>query len=172
MPPQLHIRYERCTGCRSCQLACAIKKSGQFWPETARIRVIQAGPGPLDIPVFCHQCSDHPCVEACPSSAKALTVNEDGVVTVDKNNCLRAQGINCQRCFKACPGGSVLYHPIENVPMFCDRCDGTPACIQSCGSGALALTQNESFDGKHYAIPVNKIADELCLRIYGRRDAD
>lgn len=125
MPKQLHIRYDLCTGCRACELACALKKEAAFWTETASIRVRQVGTGPLDIPVFCHQCSDHPCVQACPAADKALWADEEGIVRVQEGFCFRSRGIDCQRCRRACPGNSIAYHPVSNLPMFCDRCGGS-----------------------------------------------
>lgn len=169
MPKQLHIRYDLCTGCRACELACALKKEAAFWTETASIRVREVGTGPLDIPVFCHQCSDHPCVQACPAADKALWADEEGIVRVQEGFCFRSRGIDCQRCRRACPGNSIAYHPVSNLPMFCDRCGGEPECARVCASGALAVTNNESFDGKHYALPEEQIVNDLYLRLYGTR---
>ncbi|MDA8228013.1 MAG: 4Fe-4S dicluster domain-containing protein [Desulfitobacterium hafniense] len=168
MPIQLHIRYDLCTGCRACQINCALKREGQFWLESAAIKVRQLGPGPIDIPIFCHQCSDHPCVIACPT--KALSNDDNGIVQVDSELCYRGKGINCLRCFKACKGQTIHFHPKSNLPLFCDLCNGTPECAKVCAAGALAVTNNLSFDGKHYAEPPDNIASELCLRLYGRRN--
>lgn len=170
MPKQLHIRYDLCTGCRACELACALKKEAAFWTEASSIRVRQVGIGPLDIPTFCHQCSDYPCIQACPSKNKALSVGPEGIVLVNDSNCHRANGIDCQRCKKACLGNSIAYHPVSNLPMFCDRCQGDPECAKVCASGALSVTDNESFDGSHYALPEKQIANELCLRLYGTKN--
>lgn len=167
MTHQLHIHYDLCTGCRACQIACAIKKEGSFWPEAASIRVKQVGPGPLDIPAFCHQCSDHPCVQSCPT--QALSAENEGIVQVNSELCYRGKGIQCKKCFLACPGQSVLYHPKSNLPMFCDLCQGDPRCAKACATGALGVTNNISFDGKHYAEKPEQIATELCLKVYGSR---
>lgn len=170
MPYQLHIRYDLCTGCRACQIACAIHKEGSFWPEAASIRVLQVGPGPLDIPVFCHQCSDHPCVNSCPNHA--LETDKKGVVRVNPDLCFRVKGINCKKCVLVCPAQSVQFHPTSNLPMFCDLCQDNPQCVQVCAAGALQVTNNLSFDGKYYAEKPEQIASELCLKVYGSRSVD
>ena len=68
----LDVRWQACTGCRACEVACASAKEVVIRPAASRIHVLQLGPGPLDIPVVCHQCADAPCVAACPPRVRAL----------------------------------------------------------------------------------------------------
>lgn len=171
MPASIDICYEYCTGCRACQMACAVRKEGLIWPDAARIYVLQDGVGPLDIPVLCHQCSDHPCIKACPPRVQALICDAaTGVVKVDISKCLRARGKECKNCARACPGNTIRYHPESGLPLFCDLCDGSPACVAACASQAIVYNTDPSFDGKCYARPVNLIAADLALRVYGKYD--
>ncbi|MFZ5943893.1 MAG: 4Fe-4S dicluster domain-containing protein [Bacillota bacterium] len=168
---RINVRYEQCTGCRACQTACSIKKENTLWPEASRIKVLQVGNGPLDIPISCHQCADHPCVAACPPKIQALSFNpQSGVVIVDDKKCLRAKGVQCKGCAKACPAQTVTYHPQQKVPLFCDLCDGDPACVKACGPQALAFNKDPCFDSKHFNRTVEDIAENLIFKIYGRND--
>jgi carbon-monoxide dehydrogenase iron sulfur subunit len=57
--------YIACTGCQRCEIACSMHHEGWMWPEASRIRVFMPFPG-VEVPHFCAQCDDYPCVEACP----------------------------------------------------------------------------------------------------------
>ncbi|KJS20733.1 MAG: 4Fe-4S ferredoxin [Clostridiaceae bacterium BRH_c20a] len=168
---RLDIRYDKCTGCKACQMACAINKEKQIWPEAARIKVVQIGLGPLDIPVACHQCSDHPCVAACPEKVKALSYDpESGVVLINEEKCLREQGLQCQRCFRACPGEAVSYHPKRGTPLFCDLCGGNPVCVTACGPQALSYNLDPCFESRHLNRNAYEIARELAVKVFGREE--
>lgn len=168
---RLDIQYEKCTGCRACQMACAINKEKQIWPEAARIKIVQVGLGPLDIPIACRQCSDHPCVSACPDKIKALSFDQDsGVVKIDENKCLRPQGFHCQKCYRACPGMVITYHPLRGTPLFCDLCEGDPACVKACGPQALSYNPDPCFDSKHLNRSVFQIACDLAVKVFGREE--
>ncbi|KJS88275.1 MAG: hypothetical protein JM58_01580 [Peptococcaceae bacterium BICA1-8] len=168
---RLDVRYEQCTGCRACQMACAINKENQLWPEAARINVKQVGLGPLDIPISCHQCSDHPCVVACPEKVKALSYDpESGIVRVNEEKCLRTQGFHCQKCFRACPGERITYHPKKEIPLFCDLCDGKPACVAACGPQALSYNLDPCFESRHLNRTALEIARGLTVKVFGREE--
>lgn len=169
----LDVRRQACTGCRACEVACASVKEGAIHPAASRIHVLQVGPGPLDIPVVCHQCSDAPCVAACPPRIGALAqAGGAGVVTLDRERCVRSRGGRCERCAQACPGATVRFHPVDRLPMFCDLCEGEPACARSCAFEALSWRAGSSFDGRHYARPPEELARDLAIGFYGGSDAD
>ncbi|MHB1345645.1 MAG: 4Fe-4S dicluster domain-containing protein [Thermoleophilia bacterium] len=170
-PAAIDVNTRVCTGCRLCEVACSMAQESSMHPAAARIHIVQTGLGPFDIPVICHRCSDAPCVAACPPRATALTQDPvSGVVTLDAGRCLRGQGSDCRRCARVCPAGAVRSHPESDLPMFCDLCGGSPACVPSCAFGALAFLPGSSFDGRHYARRAEEMAADLHVGLYGRTD--
>ena len=63
----LKIDYEKCTGCRLCELVCAVKHDRVSNPIRSRIRVIKWESEGIYVPVSCQQCEDAPCVLGCPA---------------------------------------------------------------------------------------------------------
>jgi len=62
MSKVLAINYEKCTGCRLCELVCAVKHDGVSNPERSRIKVMKWESQGLYIPMSCQQCQDAPCM--------------------------------------------------------------------------------------------------------------
>lgn len=109
----LNLSY--CIGCRRCEYACVRENNTSRDPQIHYIRILRMEKGSLDVeesdvfyegevpdpehfymPVQCHQCSNPPCVRACPIGA---TWSEpDGIVVVDYEWC-----IGCRYCQAACP---------------------------------------------------------------------
>lgn len=129
MTNRLTVDYERCTGCRLCETACAWQNEHTTNPEMARIRVYSWFPG-IDVAVFCQKCQDHPCAAACPMDA--LKIGKDGCVTVEKELC-----IGCGACASACAADCIRLDPEINSPLICFQCNGDPACVKVCQTHAL-----------------------------------
>ena len=51
---------------------------------------------------------------------------------VDAGLCVR-----CGDCVAACPFGAIRLHPYTALPLICDLCEGDPACVARCVTGAL-----------------------------------
>lgn len=156
--------YLKCSGCRICEVVCSIHHEGRIWPEASRIRVFMLIPG-IEVPHFCTQCPDYPCVKSCPFNA--LSVNEEtGAVLVDKKAC-----VGCGKCFEACPGRIPHLHPKENYVLICDLCDGNPQCAKVCQEGkwnALSVSKKgASLSYKLYARTPEEMTKELVLNLYG-----
>jgi Fe-S-cluster-containing hydrogenase component 2 len=160
---KIDVNWLLCTGCRLCEHACSVKHEGHILHDTSRIRVLQLDPGPLDIPVLCHQCWDFPCIEACPVKPKVLSLEEvNGNLHVDIERCL---GEKCGLCAKACHHESAIwFHPKNRKAMVCDLCGGEPECSRICPTGCLSFLPGASFDGVHYAKSPEVIADSLAKR--------
>ncbi len=132
MAKKLTVIPEQCSGCRTCELVCAIRHFGVNNPKKAAIRIVNTYPHPvIRMPVVCSQCKSPACAEVCP--VDALT-RSDGVVTLDKERC-----ISCYHCADACPFGAIYVHSDCDYPIKCDMCGGDPACVKVCPLGALRL---------------------------------
>lgn len=130
---------EKCIGCHTCEVACAVSHAGtprlaaqRYFPRLSVVKSAQ-----ISVPVMCHQCDNAPCVTACPVAA--LHKGEQ-LVETRSHLC-----IDCKSCVLACPFGAieVVSHPTEaplivKCDLCADRADG-PACIQVCPTDALAL---------------------------------
>lgn len=97
------IDLEKCVGCHGCSVAC--KAANGTPPGVTRSRVDRAFEGTypdtkrIIRPMLCMLCENPACVPVCPTGASA--VNEDGIVTIDKEAC-----IGCKSCMDACPYGA------------------------------------------------------------------
>ncbi|MBI4617855.1 MAG: 4Fe-4S dicluster domain-containing protein [Planctomycetes bacterium] len=136
----LVVRARLCTGCRTCELACAFahgaacapggpaSPGGYATPGASRVHV--TSDDPLHLPLLCLQCDDAACMRACPT--RALVRNEiTGAVELAGERCIR-----CEACVIACPFGNIRISA-GAMPQKCDLCGGDPACARFCPSGAL-----------------------------------
>jgi carbon-monoxide dehydrogenase iron sulfur subunit len=129
----LKTDYERCTGCRLCELVCAVKHDHVSNPIRSRIRIIKWESEGIYVPMSCQQCEDAPCVIGCP--AKALSRNMDmGRVEIDYEKC-----IGCRTCVSVCPFGAMHFVATDRKVIKCDLCDGDPQCVRFCDMKAVKL---------------------------------
>jgi anaerobic carbon-monoxide dehydrogenase iron sulfur subunit len=131
----------RCSGCRACEVACVARHDGRFGTATARVRVAKIEARGTDHPRLCRQCADAPCVEACPAGALRVDL-VTGAIGLDRDLCLI-----CPACAAACPFGVVHVDPATGLPLICDLCDGDPACLKRCVTGALSRADAASRHG-------------------------
>ena len=160
--------YRNCSGCRRCEIVCALYHEGKIWPEASRIRVFMIVPG-VEIPHLCFQCEDYPCVEVCPTGA--LSVNsQTGAVNVDASKCTA-----CTLCIQACPGNAPHLHPEGNYVVICDLCDGKPKCVEACQEGrwnTLMLAPRErGVSHKALAKTPQELTWEVAKEILGEETA-
>ena len=127
----LMIDYEKCTGCRLCELVCAVKHDGVSNPVRSRIRVIKWEAEGVYVPMSCQQCEDAPCMIGCPAGA----ISRDDAtnrVEVDYDLC-----IGCRTCVSVCPFGAMNFNPVDRKVIKCDLCDGDPQCVRFCDVKAV-----------------------------------
>lgn len=165
-PFQIVVEWDRCVGCRKCEVACSIFHYGVINPSLSAIRIYNAYPGPMNIPIVCSSCSDHPCVEACPNGS--LYIDEETfLMKFDETKCL---GVKCSLCLKACKekrSNALHLHPILEYPIVCDQCGGEPQCVSACYFDVLKyLPSSLIFDGKHFASSAETIARDLANKWY------
>jgi Fe-S-cluster-containing dehydrogenase component len=118
----------------------------------------------IEIPHFCAQCDDAPCVQSCP--VKALSISEKtGAILVDSEKC-----IGCGKCINACPGRIPFLHPVTNKAVICDLCDGSPECARVCQEGRYnalwTVSKTPSPSYKLYAKTPLEVTEELAKRMY------
>ena len=135
MAKALYIDYQKCTGCRTCELVCAVQHDGCSNPTRSRIKVVKWESQGLYIPMSCQQCQDAPCLNICP--VKAISKDDSmGRVMVDYDVC-----IGCRSCVAICPFGAMGYNVIDKRVFKCDLCDGDPQCVRFCDVKAVNLIE-------------------------------
>ena len=147
-PKEIFVKASRCTGCKSCEIACKVEHSdsknlyGAISEKPApksRVYVEWVAPGGK-VPVVCRHCEDAPCMHACISGA--ISRNDEGVVVTDSDKC-----IGCWTCVMVCPYGVIGRHLEKRKAYHCDRCPDreVPACVSSCPTQALIYKTVDSF---------------------------
>lgn len=124
------VTPSRCTGCRTCELACAFTHTKEQKPGRSRIYPIAYGPSKY-VPVTCLQCDDPACVKSCLFDALKRNP-ETGAIDLDRARC-----VNCRACVAACPFGCALVDSVHDEVVKCDLCSGSPACATFCPTKAL-----------------------------------
>lgn len=144
---------EKCTGCRVCELVCALENEKLFDPKLSRIKVLRLHQL-VNMPVVCRFCENAPCVRACPRDA--LTQSEEtGVISVDDSKCDL-----CGWCIESCKYGAIFVDEDKKTVKTCNLCEGTPKCVEWCPENALSLMTQEEFDKKARKATVSKLIPE------------
>ena len=140
---QIFVKPEKCMGCRSCEIACAIQHSkdknlfsaiSQSPAPMKRLFVEAAGD--IRMPVLCRHCEDALCLSACISGC--LYQDDQKFVRRKKERC-----IGCWSCIMACPFGVISRDKEKHIAVKCDRChkQDVPACVNACPTHALVLAE-------------------------------
>jgi len=157
------VDLEKCIGCGKCAEACKVENNVpkepfyfRTWVEQYTVKndgavIIESPNGGIGglkqsvpdedifksfmVPKLCNQCSNAPCVQACPVGA--TFISPEGVVLVDETYC-----IGCSYCIQACPYGARFMNPITKVADKCTFCYHRitkglqPACVEVCPTDA------------------------------------
>ncbi len=146
------VDAQRCLGCHSCEIACAVAHSAS--KDLVRAVYEQTRPHPRIIlermeketlPIHCRHCEDAPCVAVCPAQAVSRPA-AGSPVTLDPKRC-----IGCHACIIVCPFGVIQRGPDGRSLTKCDLCqerlaDGRqPACAEACPTGSIRYRSIEEF---------------------------
>jgi anaerobic selenocysteine-containing dehydrogenase/Fe-S-cluster-containing dehydrogenase component len=147
----LSIDLERCTGCKSCEVAC--KSEHGLGVDERRNRVLwladsdgvatanaPGGSALVFLPLACQHCERPACLRACPVAPKAISKDPlTGVVDVDESAC-----VGCGECVGACPYGAMGFDAKTHHAVKCDLCADrrengatTTACQSVCPTRAI-----------------------------------
>jgi carbon-monoxide dehydrogenase iron sulfur subunit len=165
MSKKITVSIERCMGCHTCELACAVAHS----KATELVAVAAAGErpgyripvehyGPKAIPLSCQHCEEPACELACPTGA-VRRLSPGKPVLLDEAKC-----IGCSMCVQACPFGVMAMRPTGKAAFKCDLCVQRlakglqPACMSSCPTRALRLDEGEQENKDKRQAAVQRLA--------------
>ena len=140
MEKLLLFNVSKCTGCRTCEMACSLIQTGVCNPASSRRRTISFDEDILDVPMQCQQCDDPACMKICPT--EAIYVDDmTGAKIINYDKC-----IGCKMCSIACPFGAISVDPLNKKVVKCDLCSGDPACAKFCPTGAIEYITANAYD--------------------------
>src|SRR6266581_5704514 len=145
----------RCIGCHACTTACKSENEVPVGVTRTYVKSVDVGVFPQVRRAFqvtrCNQCTDAPCVTACPT--QAMFRRADGIVDFDKSIC-----IGCKACMAACPYDAIFINPEDHSAEKCNMCAHRldvglePACVTVCPTEAILVG-----DANDPASPVARI---------------
>src|SRR5512143_3375848 len=136
------VDQSRCIGCHACTTACKSENEVPLGVTRTYVKAVDVGVFPQARRAFqvtrCNQCSDAPCVAACPTAA--MFTRPDGIVDFDKSAC-----IGCKACMAACPYDAIFINPEDHSAEKCNFCAHRldvglePACVVVCPTQAILI---------------------------------
>jgi Fe-S-cluster-containing dehydrogenase component/formate-dependent nitrite reductase membrane component NrfD len=146
--PGLPVRWvkvldqTKCIGCHACTTACKSENEVPVGVTRTYVKSVDVGTFPQARRAFqvtrCNQCTDAPCVAACPTGA--MYRRGDGIVDFDKEIC-----IGCKACMAACPYDAIFINPEDHSAEKCNMCAHRldlglePACVTVCPTEAILV---------------------------------
>ena len=136
------LDQDRCIGCHACTTACKSENDVPLGVTRTFVKSVDVGAFPQVRRNFqvtrCNQCTDAPCVAACPTGA--MFRRPDGIVDFDKEIC-----IGCKACMAACPYDAIFINPEDHSAEKCNLCAHRldiglePACVSVCPTEAILV---------------------------------
>lgn len=148
MAKMIAVDEQRCMGCKTCVLECAMAHTEakdlaealrSTTPPQPRVHVEPGGR--FGIPLQCRHCEDAPCMTVCPTEA-IRRPDEHGPVLIEQDRC-----IGCKFCLLVCPFGVIELSRDGKAMVKCDLClerlqaGEEPACVAGCPTGALEFCE-------------------------------
>ncbi len=157
---EIKVDIKKCTGCRSCELACsafhAMPRYSSINPSRARIRV------------FMDEINDN-----------YVPVRAGGYIQAECNgrNMYVIDGkeySECIFCPASCPSRDFFKEPDSGLPLKCDMCEDVPPldepmCVKACKFEALTYhTREEEIKGEEPGYDAIETAYKLLIRKHGK----
>ena len=152
---------DRCTGCKTCELAC--KDYKDLGTDVSFRRIYEYTGGTWNqqsdgcwhqdvfayyMSISCNHCENPACTAVCPTGA--MHKNEDGFVIVNEETC-----IGCRYCHMACPYDAPQYDAQKGHMTKCDGCYSRvkagqkPICVDACPLRALDFAPIDELRAKY-----------------------
>lgn len=161
----------RCTGCKTCELACKDYKKLPVDYTYRRVFDYEGGTWnqadehtwthdvfSYHISIACNHCEKPACTKVCPTTAMHKDP-ETQLVIVDANKC-----IGCGYCELACPYGAPHVDREIGHSVKCDGCmtrtkaGQKPICVEACPLRALDFGPEEEIEKNHKEIDGSSVA--------------
>ena len=130
----IRVDVDKCTGCRSCEMACsafrATPKYSSLNPARARIRIIMDETKDIYVPIRAGEYTQAEC-----NGRNLYTINGK-------------EYSECSFCPSSCPSRDYFKEPDTGLPLKCDMCEdepplALPMCVQACQQEALIYIERE-----------------------------
>jgi len=153
--PVLVIDFDKCTGCRACEIACSLANCGEANPEKSRIRIVKVNEIAkiIPVPVVCMHCENPPCETVCPMSA-IFTDPSTKSRRINEEKC-----IGCSACVYACPFGAIVVDRSTGYAFTCNLCNSDPVCVKFCPTEALRYINSDEVSMRLKRTRLNKYVD-------------
>lgn len=157
------VDVSRCTGCRTCAVACkdahnlpvglnlrrVLEEASGSWRQDRMTGAWHQDVRAWYVSIACNHCENPACVKVCPTKAHYKRA-EDGLVVIDRDKC-----IGCGMCAKACPYGAPQLDTVAKKMTKCDACQDrlakglNPVCVDSCPQRAIEFGDMSELLKKH-----------------------
>jgi len=136
---EIKVDVDKCTGCRSCEMACsafhAVPKYSSINPARTRIHVVMDELKDVFVPI---RAGNYTPVEC--TGRHTYTINGKDYK-------------ECSFCRASCPSRDVFKEPDSGLPLKCDMCEDEPLleeplCVQVCRVDALTYVERDEEIGK------------------------
>ncbi len=153
----------KCSGCKSCQVACketnklgvnnlwrrVYNYQGGSWEQNEKGTYVPKDIFGYFVSIACNHCDAPACVENCPTGSMTKDP-ETGIVKNDPSTC-----IGCQTCVTVCPYSAPTYVEEQGISSKCHMCfeevarGRTPICVATCPMRALDWGEIDDLRAKY-----------------------
>lgn len=158
---EIKVDINKCTGCRSCEIACsafhALPRYSSVNPARSRIRVFMDEISDQYVPIRAGGYIQAEC------SGRNLYVIEGKEYS------------ECAFCPASCPSRDYFKEPDSGLPLKCDMCEDVPPveapmCVQACKFDALTYEEREEeWTGDDIRYDDMEAAYKMLVKKHGRK---